>query len=373
MRLLLVIDSFGSGGAQRQLVQLAIGLAAAGHSVEFFIYAPHHDHFRDVVDAAGIPVHVHRKRGRFAPGPVLALAALMRRARYDVVLAYLTTPGIYAELASVRNRLHGRRTPVVVSERGPLAHVSTALRLALGVHHLASHLVTNSRNNLDQLLSLWPSLRARASVIYNGVDLEHFHPTPTPRAASPAQLNVLAIGTLVPTKEAMVLVEALALHRERYGWVPTVSWVGKLSPHGGDADYERRVRERLVALNLGASWSWLGERHDVPALLRSHDVLVHPSVLEGLPNAVCEALACGLPVIAARIGDNEALVAEGVTGFLHAPGDPVALAEALAAFAGLTEARRAAMRSAARTFAADSLALDRCIAAYEQLFRRLSA
>jgi GalNAc-alpha-(1->4)-GalNAc-alpha-(1->3)-diNAcBac-PP-undecaprenol alpha-1,4-N-acetyl-D-galactosaminyltransferase len=114
----------------------------------------------------------------------------------------------------------------------------------------------------------------------------------------------------------------------------------------------------------------VGERHDIPALLQSHDVLVHASVLEGLPNAVCEALACGLPVIAAEIGDNQALIASGETGFLYMPGDAAALTEAIARFTAMSQADRTRMRIAARAFAARTLDLRRCVANYEALFRR---
>jgi GalNAc-alpha-(1->4)-GalNAc-alpha-(1->3)-diNAcBac-PP-undecaprenol alpha-1,4-N-acetyl-D-galactosaminyltransferase len=361
MKLLFVIDSFGSGGAQRQMVQLAVGLAEAGHELEFFIYVPSHDHFRRVVEDADILVHEYVKSSRYSLGIVPRLARVMRDGAFDLVLAYLTTPGVYAELAARLNRLHGVRTPVVVSERGPLQHVRSTSRLLLGAHHLADRVVTNSRNNRDQLISLWPALHGRTSVIYNGIDLSLFKPGDEPLARRDA-LDILAIGTLLPSKDAIVLVEALALHRGHFGWTPTVSWVGKLAPSGGDALYERRVRSRIAALELEASWTWVGERHDIPALLQSHDVLVHASVLEGLPNAVCEALACGLPVIAAEIGDNQALIASGETGFLYMPGDAAALTE--------SQADRTRMRIAARAFAARTLDLRRCVANYEALFRR---
>ena len=368
MRLLFVIDSFGSGGAQRQMVQLALGLTDAGHQVEFFVYVTRHDHFRRVIDGAGIIVHEHEKPSRYSLGVVPRLARVIRDGRFDLALAYLTTPSLYAEAAAWLNRVHGIRTPVVVSERGPLAHVNLKLRLALGAHRLADHVVTNSRNNRDQLLTLWPSLRRRSSVIYNGIDLTLFAPDDAPHPAVPGRLDILAIGTLLPSKDAMVLVEALAIHRERHGWAPTVSWVGKLAPNGGDAAYEQRVCARIDALGLGPSWIWMQERHDIVELLRSHDVLAHPSILEGLPNAVCEALACGLPVIAARIGDNEALVEHGVTGYLHPPGDAAALGESIAAFASLGTERRAVMRTAARAFAVVTLSLERCVASYGTLF-----
>lgn len=371
LRLLFVIDSFGSGGAQRQMVQLAVGLVANGHHVEFFVYAPHFDHFRPVVDEAGIRVHEYEKTSRFSLSVVPALAGVMRRGQFDLVLAYLTAPGVYAELAARMNRLRGRRTPVVVSERGPLIDPSLSLRAALYAHRLADHLVTNSRNNRDELLARWPGLRERSSVIYNGIELRHFTPATSPPPVRPRELGILAIGTLLRSKDALTLLEAIALHRARYGWAPTVSWAGKLAPRGGDAAYEHTMRARITELGLQAHWTWLGERDDIPQLLQTHDVLVHPSLSEGLPNAICEALASGLPVIAAEIGDNQALIRQGETGYLYPAGDADGLAAAIAAFDQLPARRRLAMRHAARAFAVENLGLERCVAHYEALFHTL--
>lgn len=373
MRLLFVIDSFGSGGAQRQLVQLALGMVQAGHDVEFFVYAPRYAHFRPVVAAAGISIHEVDKRSRFSPRVLVRLAGLLRRGAYDGVLAYLTTPAVYTETAARLGALGRRRPAVVVSERGPLERVSLGLRLALGAHRLADHVVVNSHNNREQMLELWPSLRVRSSVIYNGIDLALFSPAAEAPPPAPGRLRLIAVGTLLPSKDALTLVEALALHRARFGWTPEVSWVGKLADGGGDPAYERVVRACLAERGLEDAWRWLGERRDVAALLRTHDALVHPSLLEGLPNAVCEALACGLPVIASRIGDNGVLVADGVTGFLHPPGDAAALCARLAEFSSLPAHRRDAMRREARAFAERTLGLARCVEDYEGLFRRLRA
>jgi GalNAc-alpha-(1->4)-GalNAc-alpha-(1->3)-diNAcBac-PP-undecaprenol alpha-1,4-N-acetyl-D-galactosaminyltransferase len=371
MRLLFVIDSFGSGGAQRQMVQLAIALHRRGHTVEFFIYAPDHTHFRPLIEAAGIRIHQSEKASRLGLSVVADLAALIRREAYDVVLAYMTTPSIYSVAATRLARPGARRPRTVLSERTSPAAVPLKLRLLMRLYALADHVVTNSHEALQQLTALLPGVGDRASVIRNGIDLDAFSPGAGSAVRSGRDLKILAMGTLLPTKDALTLIDALSHHRNRHGWTPTVSWAGKLGSTVGFGGYERAVRARIAGLGLESSWHWLGVRDDVPDLLRAHDLLVHPSVVEGLPNAVCEALAAGLPVIAADIGDNALLVEQGVTGYLYPAGEAASLSELLERFGALPRDRLAEMSSAARQFAETNLGMERCATDYEALFERL--
>ena len=98
MKLLFVIDSLDTGGAQRQMVNLAIGLKRRNHLVEFFCYAPG-DVLAHPLEEAGITVHWHFKRSRFSPEVILALKELVNPNNYDLVLAFLPTPNFYAIVA----------------------------------------------------------------------------------------------------------------------------------------------------------------------------------------------------------------------------------------------------------------------------------
>src|ERR1051326_2467497 len=112
MRLLFVIDNLRSGGAQRQLVMLAEGLVARGHVVEFFTYY-RQNFFQSRLEKLGIQIHEEPKRFRFSVGVPFALRRTMCGGRYDVVLAFMDVPSLYAELA----RVYLRSPLLVVSER----------------------------------------------------------------------------------------------------------------------------------------------------------------------------------------------------------------------------------------------------------------
>src|SRR5690606_21739605 len=99
-----------------------------------------------------------------------------------------------------------------------------------------------------------------------------------------------------------------------------------------DEAAKAEVDAALAAEGVADRWRWLGRREDVPELMRAHDALVHPAFFEGLPNAVCEALASGLPVLASRVCDHPRLVGED-RGLLFDPGSPEDIAAALERFA----------------------------------------
>ncbi len=130
-------------------------------------------------------------------------------------------------------------------------------------------------------------------------------------------------------------------------------------------------RESLVALagQLGITdrVTFLGHRDDVPAVLAQADMFVLPSRSEALPNSVIEAMASGLPVVASRVGGIPELVDDGKTGYLVPPGDPNALADALARL--LEDPRRSAeLGRAGRIKIEQNYSFDRMVEQMETLY-----
>lgn len=370
MRLLLAIDSFNSGGAQRQMVELACGLKQHGHDVEMVVYFPEHDAFRARVDAHHIRVHEFTKQGRFDPRLVGRLARLFRAGRYDVVVSYLKSVNVYVELAG----LLARGTTLVVSERTSY-HDDSSRSAALVrriLHGRAAHVVTNSMTQCDYLRKKW-WLRKKVSCIYNGLDLGAFAPGDV-RDRPVQPMRLLGVGRIGPEKNLPRLIEALDLCQREFNYAPVVSWAGKpdMSP-AGVAD--RRIIDDLLEQlpDVRARWHWLGGRADIPQLMHSHDALIHPSLYEGLPNVVCEALATGLPVLASAVCDHPYLVADGQRGFLFDPVDAKSIAAAIGKLAALDGGHWRELSRNAREYAVANLGATRMVGAYEALFASLTA
>jgi glycosyltransferase involved in cell wall biosynthesis len=124
---------------------------------------------------------------------------------------------------------------------------------------------------------------------------------------------------------------------------------------------------------ISTRWHWLGEQLDMPSLLRRHDALIHPSLYEGLPNAVCEALAAGLPVLISNVCDHPRLVVEGERGFLFNPNDPQSIAASIEKAALLDTGGWLALSRNARRYAEAHLGVANMVDAYERLFINLTA
>jgi glycosyltransferase involved in cell wall biosynthesis len=97
---------------------------------------------------------------------------------------------------------------------------------------------------------------------------------------------------------------------------------------------------------------------------QDYDALVHPSFKEGLPNAICEALAAGLPVLAGDVCDHPLLIQDGINGWLFDPGDPQSIADALLNFSRQSDTERVEMSTEARRTAETSLSMDMLVDEY---------
>lgn len=160
----------------------------------------------------------------------------------------------------------------------------------------------------------------RLSVIANGVDLARYSPYVHVEQEARTQ-NLAFVGRLIANKGPQFVVDALPPVLARFP--DTECWII------GDGPMRRELETRIREAGLQAKVRFLGERDDVPDLLRQCDIFVRPSLTEGLPLAVLEAMASGLPVVVSPAGGTPELVEEGHTGFMIEPGDKDSLVERL--------------------------------------------
>jgi sugar transferase (PEP-CTERM/EpsH1 system associated) len=212
----------------------------------------------------------------------------------------------------------------------------------------------------------------RIEQIFNGVDTERFRPAPArrPIAACPFEEDdawlVGTVGRMDPVKDQATLAQAFvraieldALARRRMRLVMV-----------GDGPMRKNVEAILESAGMRELAWFAGERHDVPEVMRRLDCFVLPSLAEGVSNTVLEAMACGLPVVATRVGANPDLVAEGETGTLVPAGDSEALAAGiLATFRD--PAAAAARGRAGRARVEQRFSLERMVEHYHALYSEL--
>lgn len=340
-RVTLMIDQLNSGGAQRQLCMLAVYLKHRGCHVEVLVHWQE-DFFAGALAAAGIPIVYVASRNRLHLA--YAMRKAVRQSRPDVVIAFLPRPSILAELAG----LPRRDFALIVSERCIDTAGSDLWREArFNLHRLADAVVSNSYSQRDRMIELAPYLRERTHVIINGVELDRFKPANPPRPGRPDRLRLLVLARFQPVKNPFALLEAVALiRRETPGLDLVVDWYGKAikagdrpvpkwscHPRRKMAHYYRALENAIAQRGMRDRFRLHQAQENVVSLYHAADAVCLPSFREGTPNVICEAMACGLPVLASRAGDNARLVEEGRNGFLFDPLSPRDLAAAIVRFA----------------------------------------
>lgn len=366
MKVLLVIDNLGSGGAQRQMVNLAIGLNKRGHEVELFYYFPQ-NFFEYQLEEAGIKMIKVSKTGKAGLNVLSALRKTLRKGNYDVAVAYLKAPNIYLSIAA---KLAGVKTKIITSERTRtnLSVLSPVLRLRYFAHLLGHHVVFNSYHEKDNWTRRFSRLGSKSMTIYNGIDTARFKPLPYTPELTPA---ILGIGSISPDKNILCLIRAVGLLKSK-GFKVNVVWYGKEIPTvARHAEYAKEVYAEIEKLDIADCWQWKQPISNIESVFNKFDFLVLSSLVEGLPNVVCEALSSGLPVIISNSLDHPRLVADGERGFLFTPDDAEDLADRIQSFYHLDKQKVEDLRRNARSFALSTLDISLFVDSYERLFKNL--
>jgi glycosyltransferase involved in cell wall biosynthesis len=172
----------------------------------------------------------------------------------------------------------------------------------------------------------------------------------------------VVIGTVANLRATKGYPDLLAAARRVIDRLPSVRFVAV-----GRGPLEHDLRARHAELGLGDRFVFLGYRDDAVRAMSAFDVFCLPSHHEGLPVALMEALALGLPIVATRVGGVDELVTDGVEAVLVPPGEPDLLADALESLARDPQ-RRTAMASHARD-RAQTLDADAAVRAVEAVYR----
>jgi glycosyltransferase involved in cell wall biosynthesis len=249
----------------------------------------------------------------------------------------------------------------------------------------ATTVLANSRYTARSVRALAPS--ARLEVVHNPVDLERWDPGRIDRVRARARLgrageHALLLGVvaqLSPWKGQDTAIEALRLlcaegidaHLLLIGSAKFVDRATRFDNEG----YVARLRKLVADTGLQERVSWLGEREDVPELVRALDVLLLPSWEEPFGRALIEAMAMGVPVVATSVGGPPEILQDGREGFLVEPRRPPAWAQAIRRLADDPRLGEEMGRAGRRRFE-DAFTVDRhagaALEVYERALGRLS-
>ena len=360
-RVAFVIDKLESGGAQRQLVMLASALKDRGYGVEVFVYH-HDDFFADDFRRAGVSVNLVPFRNK--AHLVRAMGKAIKASDPDVVISYLAGPNALMELVG----LFRRRFALIIMEL--CLEVDGWKRfMRYGPHFFANAVVCNSHSQYRHILETFPRLADRTHVIPNGVDIERFSLVGSPSSQS-KKLRILVLARVHPQKNPFKLVKAVEIvRREQSQLEVSVDWYG--DPWWQNEDYYFRLEEDIESRELKGVFRLHPAVKDVEQLYHGADVVCLPSIYEGTPNILYEAMACGIPLLVSRAGDNPELVKEEQNGLMFDASSAQDIADTIIHFAKKSYQTRREMGLRGRKLVEEMSPLHTIIDRYVELIQKM--
>ena len=360
MKIVYFIDHLRPDGTQTVLGQLITGLAARGHQQTVFCLNDSWD--RDLVDrlrAVGADVRVIGKAALASGYGLVLMWRWLRNERPDVAITLLFASDVIGRIIS---RLAKVRR-IVSSIRARNVDYSSVqrwlVRITIGA---ADAVVINSVHVREFVVNEEGASPDRVHIISNGVDIDDYS-TAICRLSLhknfglPTSNTVVgSVGRLTRQKGFDVLLKAFAMLKD-WDLDLLISGIG---------EEEESLRELSRTLGIQKSVHFIGYRRDIPLILRSLDLYVHPARFEGMPNAVIEAMAAACPIVATDVDGTRELIKNGKQGWLVPPEDPAALASAIGAvLKNSDEARR--LGAAAQRRVAKHFTIEKMVSSWENI------
>lgn len=361
LRILHTEASLGWGGQEIRVLTEARGVARLGHDVR--LAAPAESRiFREAprfgVRAAALPIGRKGLRG------IAAMRSLLAGGRFDVVNTHSSTDTWLAALACaalpdappiVRTRHISAPMPRNAATRW-LYRRATARIVTTG-ERLRAQVMEEARVDADRVVS-----------IPTGIDLGHFVP-----GERNAARDAIGIAHDAPVVGIVATLRSWKGHRHLLEAFAAMARTDSMLVVVGDGPQRETLEAQAAALGIAPRVRFCGNQADVAPWLQAFDVFCLPSYAnEGVPQALMQAMACGLAVVTTPVGSILEIVQDGATGLIVPPEDPSRLRAAIESLLD-DAAPRAALGARARETAVDRFGEDRMVSRMVEVFRQAAA
>lgn len=328
-RILLITGSLGAGGAERQICGLAAMLTKAGYSCRLITYFENQFYEpylrQNGVDYQFVP-KLWNKKTR-----VFRVARYVRRYKPDVVISFLDSVNMTMCLAKLFFK-----AKLIVSERNNNTCITRRDNVLFNIYRMADVIVPNSNTQGKFICNNFPFLSKKVHPIINFVDVNRFVPAETP--VHNDILRIVTVARYTQQKNVLTYLKAIRMVKDM-GLNVHFDWYGSKYNVAYYAEVEREYKQLGIADYLMLH----DESKKIEEEYSKADIFCLPSLFEGYPNVVVEALSCGLPILCSNVYENPYIVEEGVNGFLFDPEKPEDIADAINKIVNLTHDERIEM------------------------------
>ncbi|MFO7851428.1 MAG: glycosyltransferase [Bacteroidota bacterium] len=322
-----MIDDLGSGGAQRQMVNLALALAERGNNITFAVYMEK-EYYEEIlrnnnIEVVKLIVKKPVKR-------IFAFRRYIRNNNFDAVISFLGVPNFICELAAIPTK----KWKLIVNERSANPVITRSFNsIFRRIFHLfADIIICNSYSNKDIVQKVNPFIKNKIRIIYNGIDTKKWKPDSNFKFLRDGFLHVIVASSHRYLKNFIGLLRALLLLSEGERNKIRISWYGdRIEPPYYDGSIVNCIKY-IKDNNLENMIDLHPATQDICKKMQNADVVALFSFFEGLPNAICEGMALGKPILASAVSDIPLFINDEVNGKLCNPYDVQSIADAIRFF-----------------------------------------
>lgn len=355
MKILCITANLGSGGAERQLCGLAIELKKKGYDVKVAYYI-NKTFYKPLLDEAGITSeYIPQLSGKFLR-PV-HLAKKIKKDKINCVISYLSSVNMAACLAKI---LHPFK--LIVSERNTHQKVSFHDKVLFNLYRVADYVVPNSYSEGDFISNNFPFLQNKTCTIINMIDTKKFIPA-NHELPKRDKLQIVTVGRYTPQKNCLWYLDAIKLCKERKLNVH-FNWYGNKQYNEG---YFNSILNKIQELDISDMITLHDYSSNVVEVYQNADVFCLPSLYEGCPNVICEAMSCGLPILCSSVCDNPRIVQSAINGYLFNPKDSHSFCNALQELLAISAEELNVMKKTNRTKISKELSAENFVNNYINL------
>lgn len=301
-KVLFIATDLGSGGAERQMVSIAIALKKDGYDVSFVCYE-YNTFFQDLLDDNLI--HVDWVLKQSIIGRLISIRRYVRKGRYDVTVSFLETPNILNCFSSFLSR----KKIVITGERSSQPDMLKSVRghIVAFLMRQSNYIVCNSNNAAKMWEDIYPHFSNRIHVIYNYVSLneEFCSEQKDPR------IRIVVAASYQYLKNPLNVIKAIAMLSDIERSRIRIDWYGNQEAiPSAYSDTERLIKQYGIENTVFLH----GATKHIHREMMNSDFVGLFSTVEGLPNAICEAMTLGKPVLMTKVSDYKQLVSDN--GFI---------------------------------------------------------
>lgn len=309
MKILCFTDGFNQGGAERQLVGLANLLQKKGYDVTLASYHSY-NFYLSLINECNLKYHLI-KCGDSQWSKLYACYKYFKASKFDWIISY---KGGSNQISCILKAL-GMSYKLLVSERCFVYNHNSYQKRKFFMYRFADKIVTNSDAQKKFIEKYYPNLILKTETITNFTDTEHFSVSDKIEQKS-NKLKILVTARISKQKNIERFLKAIKEVSKNNKDIQ-VDWFG--NTNYGEDDYAQKCIDLVSEYKLARIFTFHPATNNIREEYHKCDVFCLPSIFEGFPNVICEAMSCGKPILCSDVCDNSSIIEDKLNGFLFNP------------------------------------------------------